>query len=433
MIGAGDRVALAASGRSATLVELLGEGSQGAVFEAVADDGERLAVKWYLPRSGTEGQRNLVADLVDRGAPDDRFLWPLEMVSSSAEDGFGYVMRLRPDDYAGLAELLKGKVDVGFSVVCRLSIELADAFLQLHIQGLCYRDISFSNVFFDPESGRPLICDNDNVGVDGASITSVLGTRKFMAPEIVRREANPSAATDLYSLSVLLFYVLVMGHPLLGRRELDYECWDDVAESELFGRSPLFVFDPTDGANAPAPDLHAAVIRYWALYPPYIRDLFVQAFTEGLREPVHGRVRESMWRSNLARLRDSIVRCGNCCKEVFVHLPGRATVCWFCDREVTDTLWLQLGRRQVGVAEGAQVTAHHLRGDYDFETVVATMVRHPVRADLLGLRNDTDEVWSAVVGDEEREVPPGRSLGLVEGTSLTLGSCAARVVTAHQR
>jgi len=221
VIKPGDRVTLSRSGRTATLVRLIGEGSQGAVFEAVASNGERLAAKWYLPRSGTDGQRALIGDLVDRGAPDERFLWPLELIAATdGTEGFGYVMPLRPDDYAGLAEMLTGKVDVGFSVVCRLSLELADAFLRLHTEGLCYRDISFSNVFFDPRSGRPLICDNDNVGVDGRSMTGVLGTRRFMAPEIVRRDANPSGVTDLYSLAVLLFYVLVMGHPLLGRREL---------------------------------------------------------------------------------------------------------------------------------------------------------------------------------------------------------------------
>ena len=94
----------------------------------------------------------------------------------------------------GLADLLTGKVDVPFSTVCTLGMELADSFLALHSQGLCYRDISFGNVFFDPATGRPLICDNDNVGIDGATPSLVLGTRRFMAPEIVRREAAPSTA-----------------------------------------------------------------------------------------------------------------------------------------------------------------------------------------------------------------------------------------------
>jgi serine/threonine protein kinase len=50
-----------------------------------------------------------------------------------------------------------------------------------------------------------LIADNDNVSVDGAGVLGVLGTPRFMAPEIVRGETVPSTQTDLFSLSVLIF------------------------------------------------------------------------------------------------------------------------------------------------------------------------------------------------------------------------------------
>ena len=42
-----------------------------------------------------------------------------------------------------------------------LGMELAGSFLALHAQGLCYRDISFSNVFFDPATGIPRISSSD--------------------------------------------------------------------------------------------------------------------------------------------------------------------------------------------------------------------------------------------------------------------------------
>ena len=54
----------------------------------------------------------------------------------------------------------------------------------------------------DPDSGEALICDNDNVAVDKQEQSGVLGTPRFMAPEIVRGEAKPSTQTDLFSLSV---------------------------------------------------------------------------------------------------------------------------------------------------------------------------------------------------------------------------------------
>lgn len=40
-------------------------------------------------------------------------------------------------------------------------------FIQLHAKGFCYRDINFNNVFIDANTGDILICDNDNVDVNG--------------------------------------------------------------------------------------------------------------------------------------------------------------------------------------------------------------------------------------------------------------------------
>ena len=333
VITIGSQLTLPGSNRRIAVRRLLGEGSQGVVFDAIDDNGIELAVKWYYPHTASESQRRAIALLVERGAPSKRFLWPEAMVQQPGIQGFGYVMPLRLATHAGLSELLVGKVDVGFRGVCRLCLELAHGFLLLHSEGLCYRDISFGNVFFDPRDGTPLICDNDNVGVDGASPIAVLGTRRFMAPEIVRREALPSTQTDLYSLSVLLFYVLMMGHPLLGRRELEFECWDNSAESVLFGNDARFIFDPNDESNRPVPDLHATVIRYWELYPEFLRSLFVQAFTRGLTDPKNGRVRESMWRVALARLSDSIVDCPACGRQNFVSGED-PTTCWACDEPV---------------------------------------------------------------------------------------------------
>ena len=96
------------------------------------------------------------------------------------------MMPLRPVDFLPIADLLTGRADASFSTVATLCMGLADSFLKLHAQGLCYRDISLGNVFFDPGTGQPLVCDNDNVGIDGREPARVLGTSRFMAPEIVR-------------------------------------------------------------------------------------------------------------------------------------------------------------------------------------------------------------------------------------------------------
>lgn len=426
----GSEVDLPQSRRRATVCRFIGEGSQGAVFDVVIEPtGEHLALKWYFPALGHERQRAAIDELIERGSPDPRFLWPTEIAFDAASPSFGYLMPLRDESTVGLADLLTGKVDVPFSTICTLGMELSDTFLSLHSQGLCYRDISFGNVFFDPRTGHPLICDNDNVGVDGASPSAVLGTRRFMAPEIVRREAFPSTSTDLYSLAVLLFYLLMVGHPLVGRRELEFETWDDHAESVLFGSAPRFVFDPVDASNAPLPDLHGSVLTNWDLYPEQIRRLFTQAFTVGLSDPSNGRVRESVWRSALARLRDLVMRCPACGKESFWQDGKTEVRCWSCDRVLSDPVRLVVDGRPLVLNKGTLLYQHHLTVDYDFETVIAEVVPHPAKPDRWGLRNESSETWEVVLPNGERTVAAsGRSVGLLPGTRLQLGRTSATIV-----
>ena len=426
----GSEVDLPQSRRHATVRRFIGEGSQGAVYDVIVEPtGHHHALKWYFPTLGHGRQRAAIDELVERGSPDDRFLWPTEIALAAGQPSFGYLMPLRDHSTVGLADLLTGKVDVPFSTVCTLGMELSDTFLALHNQGLCYRDISFGNVFFDPRTGRPLICDTDNVGVDGASPSAVLGTRRFMAPEIVRREASPSTATDLYSLSVLLFYLLMVGHPLVGRRELDFGIWDDHAESVLFGREPKFVFDPADPSNAPLPELHGSMLTNWQLYPEQIRRLFTQAFTTGLSDPGNGRVRESVWRSALARLRDLVIRCPACSKESFWRDGVSDVKCWSCDRTLGDPVRLVIDGRPLVLNNGTLVYQHHLTLDYDFATLIAQVVRHPAKPGQWGLRNESARAWDVVLPTQERTVAdPGRSVGLLPGTRIQIGRASATIV-----
>src|ERR1043165_2549477 len=142
--------------------KFLGGGGQGEVYEAKLG-GQAVALKWYFPTSATPQQRRMLEDLVKKGAPNDRFLWPMELVSADGMDTFGYVMALREPRYKGIVDLMKRRGEPNFRALATAGLGLADSYFQLHSRGLCYRDISFGNVFFDPASGEVLIYDNDNV------------------------------------------------------------------------------------------------------------------------------------------------------------------------------------------------------------------------------------------------------------------------------
>jgi hypothetical protein len=276
----------------------LGGGTQGQVFE-VEVASERLALKWYLPACIARDphlERRL-GESIRATTPSDAFLWPLALVKPapgtvpllrSRDPGFGYLMELRPPGFVGAHEHVGGHLAISLLQVLRASFFLAEAFHALHLKGLCYKDISLGNLFLDPSSGRILICDNDNVDVDGRDLGAVLGTPGFMAPEILMGLARPGANSDLFSLAVLIFRLLTRHDPLRGRRELAIRCLDEPARRRLYGEDPLFIFDPVDPSNRPDPIEHAAALITWPIYPEPIKQLFEQTFGGPAGSPATG-------------------------------------------------------------------------------------------------------------------------------------------------
>ena len=172
------------SGTICEIISFLGGGGQGEVYKGKLD-GKEVAVKWYFPDylNNDPGLRNRLENLIKNGAPNDRFLWPMDIVTSQDDSkSFGYIMELRESRFKSLNDLMKRKVEPKLHVLTIVGFELAFNFRELHTRGLCYRDISFGNVFFDPKNGEVRICDNDNVDVNGAE-GAIGGTPKFMAPE----------------------------------------------------------------------------------------------------------------------------------------------------------------------------------------------------------------------------------------------------------
>lgn len=428
--------------RTECVVEhFLGGGGQGEVYQAKVG-GDQFAAKWYFAHwlENDPRLRERLGKAIEAGAPSDRFLWPLDILTGSTT-GFGYLMPLREERFRALVDMLARRVDYDFRSLCTAGFELSNNFWLLHAEGLCYRDISESNVFFDPSCGEIRICDNDNVDTNGQP-GLVAGTPRFMAPEIVRNEASPDADTDLFSLSILLFYMFFLSHPLIGRRELDIHCFDLPAMRQLFGTRPLFIFDPLDTSNAPVAGHHDNALVYWAIYPKFLKDLFMRSFTDGLNDR-SSRVGETEWRGAFAQLRDSIILCGGCQAENFYDSEavrmGETSTCWSCRAGLTLPARIRLTRGNrmsstVMANRGTALYPHHLSDDahalYDFSRRVAEVIEHPDDPRILGLKNLSAESWTATLPDGQiKEIAPGKTLNLRTGVTLSFGGVRAEIRT----
>jgi eukaryotic-like serine/threonine-protein kinase len=404
--------------------KLLGVGGQGEVWQAQMD-GSAVAVKIYHPHTTTSEQRAVLERLVQKGRPAKYFLWPIELIEDPTQPSMGYVMELREKRFRALEDFLTRRIEPSLRALLTASWQLADAFLSLHSAGFCYRDISFANVFFDPANGDVRICDNDNVEITGAQTGGVLGTPRFMAPEVVRREAPPSANTDRYSLAVLLFFMLMGGHPLDGEREASIRCLDVPALEQLYGFKPLYIFHPDDTSNRPRPGLHDNVIAFQHLYPAPIREAFLRSFTEGLDFPVR-RVRESEWRKAFGRAIDSILPCAKCGAESFydpdlLRNQGSMT-CWSCKGKLTLPPRIRIGDEVVMLNRDTRLFGYHIGVLGDDAGPIAEVAANPTNPGLFGLRNLTTGPWTLTRPDGTIvDVPPGRAAAIVSGNKLNFG------------
>jgi DNA-binding helix-hairpin-helix protein with protein kinase domain len=346
-------------------------------------------------------------------------------------------MPLLEPRFVSLAAVLSEPRQPPFRALVGIGRGIVDCFAALHAAGLCYRDVNFGNLRVDPAAAEVRIIDCDNVGVDGDR-AFVKGSLRFMAPEIVRGEALPSSTTDFFSLAVLLFHLLVHGHPLDGSRA--DESWDWTSGLDEYGiavrnlgEEPLFVFDPADASNRPREG--DPMLTWWPIYPRFLRELFEQAFTGGMRDPSSpDRFTEGRWRRALGRLADSLTVCPSCRAANVWDADDLAKACWNCGAVPPPPWLLHVPGHDVVLTDGATVSAAHLRDARDRDAVLAAVERHPQRADEIVLRNLGDRVWSVRPEgeDDAKEVAPGQRLR-VRAMAIDFGTVSGWIAHAGAR
>lgn len=408
------------SGNKYKVISLLGAGGQGEVYD-VECNGKHYALKWYFKGSATQRQKKILETIIAKGSPDAAFLWPLELIVPAQGELFGYIMPLRPKNYKSIVDLMKNRVNPSFYALCRTAFNLTKGYQKLHGMGAKYQDISFGNLFFNPDNGDVLICDNDNVSFDNSKPGGVLGTPGFMAPEIVRGEKRPSKDTDRYSLAVLLFYLFMVNHPLEGKVEASIKCMDMAARVKLYGTEPIFIFDPDNKTNRPVKGIHDNANIYWPLYPEKLRQMFTKSFTIGLTQPSK-RVTEPEWMNLFANMMSGMMKC-SCGARVFydedLEKKGVAHVCWHCQNIVNVPFKLIVGKNRVLLNHNTKIIRHHIYGDYDMETIVGSVVQNPKNRALWGIRNEDKVNWTYEQPDGTQiPVEVGKTAGIANGVKI---------------
>lgn len=198
-----------------TLGRLIGRGGMGAVYEARDERGEVIALKALrgcdpaaLARFKYEFRA--LSDLVH---PNLALLHSLVVADDQA---YLTMERIEGVDFL---EFVRGAPQGQRGARLRAALaQLVDGLGALHTAGKLHRDVKPSNVLVTGE-GRVVILDfglvEELVGPAPEPGDPVAGTPAYMAPELLTGGA-PSAASDWYSVGVMLYEALTGGLPFVG-------------------------------------------------------------------------------------------------------------------------------------------------------------------------------------------------------------------------
>ena len=340
-------------GQEITILDVLGEGGQGEVY-LVEYGKQKYAFKYYKEIPSCDFKYNLKNNIA-KGSPSESFLWPKEYIEFD-DDSCGYLMDLRPKNYVSFVSYLTGSNQFkNKRIMLNWCIELVKSFKLLHERGFSYQDLNDGSFFLEPDTGKLLICDNDNVTADKKNL-GVLGKMRYMAPEIVRGDKDkstndrqmPDTHSDRFSLAIILFLALCLGNPFEGECLKKYVIVDEKAEYEMFGSRPVYIYHNADLSNRPIRGYHTAVLKKYPLLPSYIKEAFHRTFVDGLKDRENGRTTELEWLKLLCKYRDELITCSCGHEYIFGFSEKKHNEhCPYCKNETRKFCYLHIGKSKI--------------------------------------------------------------------------------------
>lgn len=412
---------------TAIVKDKIGEGGQGRVYLVSVGDKD-YALKWYHRKALNDPVKfyENLENNIEQGAPTSAFLWP-KFLTEQINGEFGYVMDLKPDEYKSFTDFLLTKEKFpSITVVINTALNITNGFRELHRRGFSYQDLNDGNFFINPKNGDVLICDNDNVAPYGESL-GIAGKARYMAPEVVRNIKRPDIMTDRFSLSVILFRLLFLDHPLEGKKTLT-PCLTEELEQRFYGKAPLFIYDPNDKSNMPVRGVHCNVLRLWNLYPQFVRDKFIKAFSQECLCGSTPRLTDNDWQITFTRLRDSIIKCP-CGGETFLDLEAAESICINCGTKIPRPPLLLTKKYKVALFPGNKLYRCHTDDESDdFTRIDGQIIRSQNRSDIWGLRNLSNDEWHVTLNDgSENIIPRGKVLIIVKTKEINFGNCIGEI------
>src|SRR6185503_7427951 len=197
------------------LTNKVGEGSYGSVYRAWDSELERdVAIKILHRRVGDTRLRELLLQ-------EGRALAKIQhnnVVRVLGIEAHGDRVGLCMEFVRGktLADVVRGQGRLSAAEAVLIGEDLCRALSAVHRAGFIHRDVKAKNVMRD-DNGRIVLMDF-GTGRSAGALTKNdrAGTPLYMAPEVIE-EGQQSVRSDVYSLGVLLYYLVTGDYPVNAR------------------------------------------------------------------------------------------------------------------------------------------------------------------------------------------------------------------------
>ena len=197
---------------------LLGQGGMSAVYKAT-DPNLKRVVAIKLIHSHLSGDTQFIKRFEEEAAAVASLRHPniVQVFDFNADEGTYYmVLEFLPGET--LQDRLKRLSDekrlLTIEESIQYTINICDALGYAHQRGMVHRDIKPANIMLDIHN-QAILMDFGIVKIVGGdshtATGAVVGTARYMSPEIIRAEV-PDARADIYSLGVTL-YEMLSGRP----------------------------------------------------------------------------------------------------------------------------------------------------------------------------------------------------------------------------
>jgi serine/threonine protein kinase/tetratricopeptide (TPR) repeat protein len=193
-----------------------------------------------------------------------------------------------------LEEILRTRGPFGGREAALIGLDLCAALAAVHAAQLLHRDVKAQNVM--RESGGRIVLMDFGTGEELSGTNRLVGTPLYLAPEIFRGQ-TASIQSDLYSLGVLLFYLVSGKYPVTAasmeqlaaahaqrRRQALRDLRPDLPQAFVSAVARPLDSDPTRRFQT-AGDMETALRESLEVVPPTDRSSEAHATTAGWRFP----------------------------------------------------------------------------------------------------------------------------------------------------